>query len=1179
MPFFRSAGGTTRVLAFAIAFCSSVFCANTQGRVSGAITDSTGAAIPRVSVTAHNTATGTEQQVKANGQGFYAFPSLPVGEYEVVMEQPGFAPYRRTGIVINVGTSLEVDATLSLGTSRQSITVSETAAKVETSSTQLGELITGNAVRALPLNGRSYTDLLGLQPGVAPQTTIQPNSVIMTGVNTSIAPSGDLNPGTISISGMREFANGFILNGSNVEEGVNMGAAVIPNLDSIAEFRILTSNFDAEYGNYAGGQIIVATKSGANQFHGDVFEFLRNTNLDARNFFSPERARYIQNQYGATVGGPIKHDKIFFFADYQGTRRVEGIDTGLIPVPSLADRSGNLGDIASSLTGSVNGQNFAGILSQRLGYTVSPGEPYYFAGCTTPAQCVLPNAQIPKNAWSTPAQQLLKYIPAPNTTGNFFTTSAYNETLGDDKGAIRLDADTRWGMLSGYYLNDTYSLNNPYPTNQAGANVPGFNALSYGRSQLISFGDTKTFGGSAVNDLRVSFVRDGNTLGQPVGGQGVSLASQGFVTGPGTPGIVPLDPGIEGVENVVFNNFTIGTNITGLTQVDNTFQVSDGFSKVLGMHTLKMGGDFHALQVNDKPDFIYNGSFSFFGTETGSDFADFLLGVPSNFAQGQGQAIYERDKYVGAYVQDAWRARKNLTLNYGVRWDRISPWSEKYNQIQTLALGQQSVVFPTAPRGLVFPGDPGIPDTLSPARNNFSPRLGLAYSPDFGDGLLAKILGEPGKLSLRAGYGLFYTAIEGLSIGVDSANIPYGYSFTSPAPPLFNTPYITAASEQSNGQPYPLPFPPLNTTASNPDPNVNFARYEPDPFGATLNPGIKTPYGEHYSLTLERQFGKSNILSAGYVGTQGHHLLVVLEENPGNPALCLSLSQPSEVMPGTPTCGPFGESGTYVSRSGQVYNGTRGPFGSAFTSATTEHAMANSAFNALETTFRHTGGRLQFLASYTFSKSLDQSSSLAEQINPLNYALSRAPSAFDITQNFVGSYSYELPVEKMFGRKNGWLTGWSISGITRFSTGFPVTLFNNGDTSLLGTEPNGVNNYGVDLPNYTPGALKLNGNPRNGLAYFNTSLFGVPALGSAGNAAHRFFCGPGMANFDIALLKDLRLTEVKSLQFRVETFNTFNHAQFFGAGAVNGVIGTSSFGDVVSADSPRLVQIAAKFVF
>jgi hypothetical protein len=1167
-------------LTLALVFASSGLAGSIGGSISGTIMDLSGAVMPGVTVVVRNLATNVPEKTVTNLRGFYAFTALPLGSYDIEIQHAGFASYRRTGLTIDVNTALRIDVRLRLGSRKQTITVSGAGLHVDMTSTQVGEVVTGKVMTALPLNGRSYTDLLALQPGVAPASTLQPNSVVMTGVNTSIVPSGDLNPGNISISGQREFSNGFMLNGSDVDERVNMGTAIIPNLDSIAEFRILTSNLDAEYGNYAGGEIVVATKSGANQLHGDAFEFLRNTALDSRNFFSPGRAEYDQNQPGGSLGGPIKRNKVFFFGDYQGTRLVEGVDTGLIPVPSLQERNGNFSGLASELTGTVNGQYFANLLSQELHYPVTAGEKYYTPGCTTPAQCVLPNAAIPQSAWSTPAQRLLQHIPLPNEPGNFFSTSAYNETLGDDKGSLRIDADTRWGNLLAYYFLDGYSLNNPYPVNQAGANVPGFNALSSGRAQLITLGDTKTLSSNSVNEFRFSFMRDANILGQPVGGVGPTLASQGFTTGAGTLGIVPLDTKIEGIENVVFNNYTIGINTTGMSQFDNSFEALDNFSKVVGTHTLKAGGEFYFVQVNVIPDFIYNGSFQFLGTETGVDFADFLLGAPSDFGQGDGQSIYERDPYEGAYAADSWRASPNLTLNYGLRWDAISPWYEKYNQIQTLSLGQQSVVFPGAPKGLVFPGDPGIPRTLAPVRyGNFSPRLGMAYSPHVQNGIWGKLFGGAGKTSLRAGYGMFYTAIEGLSIGVDSANIPWGYSYTSPAPPLFATPYVTAASGESNGQPFPLQFPPFGVSASHPDSNVDFAKFLPDPFGATPNPGNKSPYAEHYMFSLERQFGRNTLLSIDYVGAQAHNLLVVLEENPGNPALCLSLSQPSDVLPGTPTCGPFGESGTYISSSGKVYDGTRGPFGSAFTSATTEHAMGNSDYNALEIMLRHTSGRMEFLAGYTYSKSMDQSSSLAEEVNPLNYELTEAPSAFDLTHNFVASYTYKIPLETLFRRCNRFTYGWSISGITQFSTGFPVTLYNNGDTSLLGTEPNGVNNFGVDLPDFTPGPLELNANPRNGRPYFNTTLFSIPPLGSSGTAARRFFYGPGMNNFDLALLKSVRLTESKSLQIRFETFNTFNHAQFFGAGAVNGVIGTPAFGQVVSADDPRLVQISAKFTF
>ena len=474
--------------------------------------------------------------------------------------------------------------------------------------------------------------------------------------------------------------------------------------------------------------------------------YLRNTALDARNYFAPDRAEYLRNQFGGTLGGAIRKDKLFYFADYQGTRMTQGVDTGLISVPSLQDRGGDFSDIASSLTGAVNGQYWANLLSHELGYTVSPGERYYAASCVTSAQCVFPGARIPRSAWSAPAKALLPYIPAPNDGGNLFSTSAYNETLGDDKGAIRIDYATRWGALAGYYFADDYSLNNPYPTAQGGADVPGFNALSRGRAQLAMVSLTSTFGPTAVNELRLGYMRTANNVGQPVGGVGPSLASQGFVDSSGQPSIVALEPRIEGIENVAFNDFTIGVDTTGAAQANNTFQWSDNFSKVMSKHTLKFGAGVHLDQVNINPNADYNGSFLFQGTETGSDFADFLLGIASSYEQADSRAFYLRNRYAGLFAQDSWQIHPRLTLNYGLRWDLLPPWSEKYNQMQTLVPGAQSVVYPGAPTGLLFPGDPGVPNTLAPASHaDFAPRVGLAYSPE-------------AKTAIRASYGVFYTA-------------------------------------------------------------------------------------------------------------------------------------------------------------------------------------------------------------------------------------------------------------------------------------------------------------------------------------------------------------------------------------------------------------------------------------
>ena len=1153
--------------------------AGAGGSISGRVSDPTEAVVSRATVTLVNTQTNVRQSAVTDSNGIYSFPEIAVGTYDIQVEAPGFRLYRRTGLALDTNGALRVDMTLIVGSRTDSITVAAAETHVETVDTQLGEVITGNKIGFVPLNGRSFTDLLALQPGVTPNTTITGTSIQAAGA-AFLAPSGDLSPGTISINGQREYANGFTVNDADVVERFTMGAAIVPDLDSIAEFRILTGNFDSEYGNYSGGRINVVTRSGTNRYHGSAFDYLRNTALDSRNFFSPERAVYQQNQFGGSFGGPVVKDKLFFYSDYQGTRLKEGVDTGLIQVPSLQNRNGSFSDVANQLTGSVSGQFWANQLASKLGYGVSPGEPYYTPNCTSSAQCVFPNGMIPQRAWSVPAQNLLKYIPAPNLSNGRFSTSADDETLRDDKGAVRMDASTRVGMLSFYYLADDYTLSNPYPTLQGGANVPGFGALNLGRSQLATLSDTKSFGPTTVNEFHFSFVRAANIVGTPQETVGTSLASQGFVNASGAPSIIAQRPSIVGVENVNFNSFAIGSTVTGLNQIDNTFEYRDSFSRVIGTHMLKLGGELMFSQVNAIANVQSNGTFAFHGSETGVDFADFLLGIPSFFKQGDAQGFYNRNRYGALYLQDSWRVRRRLTLNFGVRWDVIMPWYEKYNQIQTLVPGEQSVVFPGAPRGLVFPGDPGISRALAPVRwNNFSPRFGLAWAPRGASGLARTLFGDSDKTSIRLGIGRFFSAIEGVSAGVMAGDPPYGSTYSSPAPPLFSNPFITASTGIDNGQRFPIHFPPLNATASNPNSNVNWAPFLPISGLPGYYPGSVSPYTEQYTLSIQRQFGTKTVLTASYVGSQSHHLLTLLEANPGDPALCLSLSRQSQVSPGTPTCGPFGESNVYTSATGQVINGTRPTLGQNFGSVDWLTTIGNSNYNALQVSIRHTSRRLELQSGYTYGKSLDNSSSISEQLNPSNYRATYGPSAFDLKHNFVLSYRYEIPFEHLLGGRNRLTDGWVFSGISRFSTGFPVTFTNASDNSLLGTQPDGVNGYGVDLPDVKQGPLQLNHDPRNALPYFNTSLFSLQPLGQSGSAARRMFYGPGLENYDMSLSKAIALGEARSATIRVEAFNVFNHAQFFGPTAVNGEITSPAFGQVVSAAAPRLVQVALKVAF
>ena len=1152
---------------------ASLTWASVGGTITGTVKDPAGRVVASAEVLVREASNGLSYQTHSDSKGLYTFPVLPVGHYDLQVKAAGFSGYQRTNIVLDTNAALTVDASLEVGGVAQTVNVTDNALHVETSSTQLGQVITGRQMAAVPLDGRSYTDLLSLQAGVAPQTSITSTTVQDVGA-TVLNPSGTLNPGTISVNGQREFANYFSVNGADVEEDVNAGTSIIPNLDGIDEFRIITSNFDAEYGEFSGGQVNVVTKSGGNRFHGNAFDFLRNTDLDARNYFSPTRGTFRQNQFGGTIGGPIRRDRIFFFSDYQGTRQTQGIDTGTISVPSAAERSGNFLDPLTqlnTLTGSVGGPYLASLLSQKLGYIVTNGEPY---------SSVFANGVIPQSAWAVPAQRLLQYIPAPNTA-NGYATSSYNQVVRDDKGGVRVDGNSRFGLFSGYYFIDDFNLDDPYPVAQSGASVPGFNATTVGRAQLLALSHTRSFGTTMVNEIHLSYLRNNTDLGQPVGGRGVSLTSQGFTNADGSASIVALDPKGQSIENLNFNGFSTGAAANQLTQVNNIYQVTDAFSRVLGNHTLKLGGEFHADQVNAHPIAQFNGSFVFSGTETGIDFADYLIGVPSQYNQSQLNPFYARNRYVGLFAQDSWRIRPNLTLNYGLRWDRIAPWSEKYNQISTFVAGAQSVVFPGAPAGILYPGDPGVTNTLAPIGNrNFSPRLGVAWSPNAEPGSwISSLLGTPGTTSIRASAGNFYTAIDALSIGVLAANAPYGTTYTSPAPPLFATPFVTAATGQNNGQPFPYTFAPLNSSSRHPDANIDWSTYEPISGIPGYDIHNRAPYTEEWMLSIERQAGPNTVFTASYVGNASHRQRVLVEPNPGNPSLCLSLSQPGEVLPGTLTCGPNGEDTVYYPIAGGQVNGTRGPLGADFGSNALQSTIGHASYHALELSARHTSDRLSFAAAYTYGKSLDQSSNVAEEVNPFDPALSYALSAFDVKHNFVVSYEYQLPFDQWL-HADRLTRGWSISGITHIASGFPVTLVNNGDNSLIGTNPNGINNSSIDEPDYTGGALHLNGNPRrNGNNYFDSTAFSMNALGTAGNAKRRFFHGPGAQNYDMAIAKKLALTESTSLLFRVEAFNVFNHTQFTGPSAVDGNIGSSTFGSAISAAPPRILQGAIKFNF
>jgi hypothetical protein len=1244
-------------LALAVLLGARVY-AGVTASISGTVTDSSGAAISGASVTATNVDTSVAVTISTNAQGYYSFQQLPLGKYTIEVQQTGFKTTRRADIILQVNDALVIDVTLQVGQKTETVEVQSNALHVETSNTQMGEVIEGKTMTAVPLVTRSYTDLLALQPGVVSQTSGMTGAYAGNFLSATFAipqVSGSLDAGQLSVNGQREGANGFILNGVTVQEQGFSGAGAIPNLDSIAEFRILTNNFDAEYGNYSGGQINVVTKSGTNEWHGNAFEFLRNTNLDAANFFaSGSRGSYHENQFGATFGGPVIKDKLFFFADYQGDRLVKAVPQTINSAPTQAQENGDLSTIASAdgfaiqqvlpgvnggnpvfIPTTVNGSAWATQLTQQFsastGQTVTAGEPYYFLGtdynpatnapygvnCTSPAQCVFPNGQLPTSAFSGISSNLLQFIqPANNATQTAFFTNAGKIDLHDNKFSGRLDYNSGLGLLSGYYYHDKFVRTDPYWASPR-PTYPGFNIESEGWSDNFSLGNTKTFGPSSVNELRFGYFRLDTPFNQPLGGTQYSLAELGFASGDNRePGIFVGTPSVEGVPETDFNNYSIGVPSKPIRITQNSYQVLDNFSRVIGTHTLKIGGQFHYNFLEENLSNAANGNF-FFGTsvnggtsETGSDFADFLLGAPSSFVQGLSFPSYGRSYYIGAFAQDSWRIKSNLTLNYGLRWDINSFWHEKYNEIQTIIPGEQSVVFPGSPRGWVFPGDPGVPNSLAPTRwNNFAPRIGLAYSFGDHDGALGKVLGKSGSTSIRIGFGKFYTALEGATNFNEIGDAPFG-DYTGQSSSTYAAPFTNRATGNSILNFFPIQPPPKNFSITNPATNAcvpgQFCPYDNlvdflTAYGTIgSSPAFysknKSPYAENYELSIQRQITSSDLLTVSYVGTQGHHLLLALSANPGSPAACLALSTPGSVMANTPTCGPGGENQVYTLPDGTLVGGTRSPLNQlvapnsngvvmlpsgpvvAFGNDSYFINIGNSAYNSAQINWRHTSGRLQTLVGYTFSKALDLASGYGEQVNPVNPKLSRGLSAFDSTHNFVASYNYLLPIDRLSGPKR--LTnGWEISGITRFATGLPVTIVETDDHSLLGTNFGGPIPLNVDTPNLVAPVHTLN--PRNGACpgvtclFFNPSSFQPSTIGQEGTANRRFFHGPGVNNWDFAVLKNTQLNERFVLQFRAELFNIWNHAQFLGP---SGIMSTN-FGQVTQALDPRIGQLSLKLNF
>jgi hypothetical protein len=1168
------------------ALFSTCLWADVTGSILGVVHDATQAVVAGARIVATNAETNFSRETASAVDGSYRILAIPPGTYKVTVTASGFQQHTATDIVVKVNDQLRVDVTLEVGSVQQEISVTASAIQVETANTQLGDVIESKKILALPLNGRSYIDLLGLQAGVVPFTagSIQQDRPV----------SGYLqNTGNVSVNGQRETANAFLVNGGDVSEGRNLGAGLVPNLDSVEEFRLITNSFDAEYGKFSGAVMNAVTKSGTNRIHGTAFEFLRNDKLDANNFFDNQappgdngkapRAELRRNQFGYAIGGPFWKNRLFWFTDYQGTRQVEGAGTGIVQLPTLDQRAGKFS--AADLSGTIDGPYWAQVLTQRLGYGVNNGEPYSFDGCTLTSDCVFPGGVIPQRAFSPASIGTMPFIPVGNINPNtgLFADAGQKNVIEDDKAAQRVDFNNEMtGNWSWYYHFDDANALNALPN----ASVPGFPSFTPSRAQQIVMSNTKTLGPTAVNEARISFFRTSVTTDKPKGSF-AKLADLGFVTGIGSLGINPSGPpGFpEYMPQMGFNEFNVGVPTLTTTQPNNTWMFSDGFSKVQGNHTLKFGGEFRYLQINERNVCGPNGTFGFDGSVTGVDFADYLLGAPAygGFNQCSMQFLDSRTRYGGAYGQDSWKIKPNFTLNLGLRWEVSMPWYDTQGKIETIVPGLQSTQFPTAPRGWVVPGDPGIPPTLAHTHyNNFAPRVGLAYSPGFTDGVLKKIFGGPGKTSIRASFGIYYTSIEDLNLFYEVGDAPFGLYWTTPSSVLFEEPYRTRTDGSSQGVKFPFTFP---TPGAPENATLDYGRYLPIQYSPGYDIHNRMPYAEHYNFSIQRELNKSTVLTLAYVGTQGHKLISQHDADPGNAALCQHLTAVGALDLTTSSigCGPYQENDIFQLPDGSKVYSTRNYLGDNYcpTSSTlicfsqnntfTKNS-ANSNYNSFQASLERRASDMTFVMAYTFSKAIDDSSNFNDYMNFSNFRLSRGLSNFDVTHNFVASYNWAIPFDRAFGGLPKGLTqGWTVNGISRFTTGFPIQIRqSNGDISLTGSNADQPNRIGPVVI-VDPRNLDADGGNR----YFLPGAFEENTiLGTFGNSSRRFFHGPGIINTDFGMAKRTRLTESMAFEVRAEFFNIFNHTQFNNP---SGNISSSRFGLVGSARAPRIGQVSAKF--
>ncbi len=1097
------------------------------GNIHGTITDPSGAVVSNVGVTATQVETGLARTAITDHNGNYVLIELPIGHYTLDVVARGFSKYRQQGITLDVNESATVLIRLRVGSEKQEVEVNGDAALIQNTVSSLGQTVMQREILDLPLDGRNFSQLGLLQPGVVPLTP---------GLLEAGGPARQNQ--AYAVDGQRPESNNFLIDGADNVSSVDGGFVLKPPIDAIDEFRILSHNANAEFGRNTGSTTNIVTRSGTNSFHGAVWEFFRNDAMDSSDYFTRSVQPLKQNQFGATFGGPIIKDKTFFFGYYEGFRNRQG-ESVPATVPSAAERQGNFAELCTSIPGDA----FVGGIctNQQTNQPDFSGQLLNFAAGPQPVPVL--NNQLA--SIDPTAANVLPFFPLPNVGENgFIATQTLVEN--NDQFGVRLD----------HYLSPTDMLNFRYmyssgpttdPLSPVGANVPGFPVGEDDRAQNLVAQGSHVFSKTTIGVGRFSYLRNKFLLDQHLNNEPPSRL--GFQYDP----TLPLAAGPPFIQ--VSGYASVGDPITGPRYTyQNTFDLSGSLSWIYARHELKFGGGYRRDQINALQGIASNGFFVFSTFPYSDGFASFLSGDPVVFLQGGGDFSREiRGRALDFYAQDTFKVTSRFTLNYGLRYELPFPATENHNRVNLFVLGAKSTVLPSAPAGLLYPGDRGVPAGLIPTQKTaFAPRVGFAMDPR-GDA----------KTVISAAYGIFYE--------------PY---YTGEGGPLQD----------------PVSAPPYLKTQQISFPVNSFANpfYTPNPFSQqfpqpmtllVVARNLHLPYAQDWNLNVQHSFGDDWLLQVGYVGTTGVRLPRFIE---GNPAV---------FVPGVDSGGnPISTENNVNQR--RLYSGctlTSNPNVPCVYSSVGEIAsIAGSSYNALEASLRKRFSHgLSFLASYTMSKSIDDVSSfnitgsasqpvagendLAQ--NPFDLAAERGRSMFDARHRLVFSYQWNLP---FWNHPAKWyqhtLGSWQINGIATLMSGTPFTVFDSTDVSLQGQAPE-ITGFSANRPNLIGDP---NTGPRTPQEWFNKSAFQQlqpDALGRFqvfGDEGRNVVAGPGYMNWDFSVFKNMVVREGKDLQFRAELFNFLNHTNFR---LPVSDISSPSFGRVQSDVSPRVVQLALKFLF